>query len=1301
MAVKSPLRLSRRRLAAHFSLRASRWCWNLLAASIVTLALLVTLVRFLLPQLEQVREHLSRELLTRYGIEMEIGQLGAQWQRSGPHLLIHQLKLPEQQQLPLALTIEQVDLTIDFWRSLWQQTVVFGELTVSGVAIDLSLDGNADSDGFELGQLRPLRPLLLDQLEQVTLRDIRLNLRRDQTLLDTLHLARWDWRNQGARHLGQGQLYLDGSRHQHEYLSLSLELQQLADERLHGRLYLAADALQLGPLLARHWPQLTLDSTLNLQGWLNFTDSALLQAQLQLDGSAIVNQQGDSFAIDRANLLWLPTQQGWQLRSDAWQLRSNDYQWQPLALQLEQQADKLTLAIDPLPLAGLLPLATLVAPQSSLAEALANTQAQGQIGPLAVTYQAQQLQAQLPLQGVGWRQHGELPGLSPLDLQLQWQDSGLHFSLPEQPLTLDWPQQFAALVQLQQVAAQGRWYPRQNSLNESLGSALQFDQVTLVNADLEAALQGVVQLLPYRAPWLQLSGNFAINDAAQVRYYLPQVMGSELASYLGNALQAGATDDGKLLWHAPLDGSNFTDSRGRFLADFTMQALRFEFLDDWPAATDATVLARFDNALMDLDAKRGMLADLPLHDVDIVIPELGEATVLEIDGAVVVKPSMADTILKETFLASSITPLLQQVQPQQPLPLVLDMRFPLGDAVSAQLPQVNGTIAFDNAEVWLAPLALPLRQVTGQLQFSNEQVIVTDLQAQVLHQPTTIQLQGGLRGDDYGVDIDFVSDWQLARLPVELQNPITDRFSGASSVIGEVDLLVNDSGLRFNADLHSKLNGVSIDLPPPFNKTAASDRALQLWISGDDRQAQLSFQLGQQLAFNAPIDYADDTLFARYLIQVEPTQLQKPTEANGLLLWQGDTIALQQWQPLVEELARFNRSDASSTSSAAAPQKTLFAPLTELQLSGNSLQLFDLDFGVGSLVAQPSRDGWQLSLDSQHAKAEVQIGEGAEQLGVAVEAEFLHLPNLSAEAALPATADEFVAAAATAIEQFPALQVNIADLRFGQMQLGPLSLLAVGDPQQHSYRIEQLQLGYADHQLNAQGLWYADGSASASKFTGGIRTKQIDALMSQWGLEPSIQQASGELDFNLQWAGAPWQFTLDNLNGDMSFELNSGHLKQVGDKGARLLSLFSLESLMRKLALDFSDVFGEGMHFDEFSADVKFNQGIASTNNGLLDGGAGKLRVDGWTNLPERTLDYHLRFSPALTSSLPAVMYLSTGALTMGLGALAVTTLLEPVIEVITQLNYRLSGSLDDPQLEETERLKREVEVRQGQDPNN
>ncbi len=143
---------------------------------------------------------------------------------------------------------------------------------------------------------------------------------------------------------------------------------------------------------------------------------------------------------------------------------------------------------------------------------------------------------------------------------------------------------------------------------------------------------------------------------------------------------------------------------------------------------------------------------------------------------------------------------------------------------------------------------------------------------------------------------------------------------------------------------------------------------------------------------------------------------------------------------------------------------------------------------------------------------------------------------------------------------------------------------------------------------------------------------------------------------------------------------------------ARLLGLFSLDSIIRKMQLDFSDVFDKGMAFDSISGSGELSQGIFVTNNIKMDAVAGEMTIKGLADLNTRTVDAEVNFVPDITSGIPVLTAFAVTPQT-ALYVLAITTVISPVVEVFTQVNYEVKGPLDSPTVKELSRSKGEFKL--------
>ncbi|MBY5993119.1 YhdP family protein [Ferrimonas balearica] len=1262
-----------------------KWCWYSLAAALVTLALLVSLVRTLLPELDTVRQQLIDTIEQRYGIELDIARLGAGWEASGPQLTIYGLRLAPQPDLPISLTIAEAQLQLDFWPSLLNLSPYLDRVAIDGVELGINLQERPDRD--DPGRLTPLEDLLLKQLGRLSIEDLTARVLVGDQALAPVYLASLNWKNQGGRHLGEGRIYLDEAKREDETLTLALELNRHFDGRLFGRAYLKAAQLDIGDWLARQLNDnpYAYSGVLNLEAWASLDHQGLRNAMVQFGHSALSWQhQGEqTLALESGTLQWQPHSAGHgfagELVAQDLAIASNGEPWAPLGLWLRHQGEQWDLWMDALPAGGLEPLFGLIpgVSETKLTELLALNPS-GTLGPLRVQQDQGRLQARLPFEQLAWHAAGSLPGLTALDGVAQWQGDWGWLSLPEQPVTLDWPEQFKAPIALDRLALTAEWLPGTD------GGQLRLPELALENPDLALSLRAALGLPREGDARLQLYSDLDLKRAGQADNYFPRkAMGAGLSDYLGKALKQGHSDNAQVLWHGALKQFPYAQQQGVFQARFDMQDLEFDFLKDWPAVSEGLLEAQFENARMDLWLHQGQLGPVAAQGAHVAIPSLSSQAVLEIAASVMANGPDAIEVMADTNLAGSVGATLEVVKIPERVPVALDMSFPLGTkAKETQIQSVRGRVAFWDSAIEIAPLALTLAQTRGELRFHNSDIQVHGLQTRLYNQPSELSIVGGKADGAYAVDIDLATRWQMSRVPEALSTPVDPFLIGGAPLGGEIALRFGEEGLQYQAELRSNLVGLAMELPAPLGKEVETERDLRLAVTGDTRQAEVLARLGGQLEFHGDMQLERGGGFRAYQVAMG-TPAALPTLDGGYLEWLSPEVALDDWEPLVSAFANFT--------GRAKRETTWFPPLKQVAVQSDKMTLYGLDLGQGQLQGAPGEAGWQLQVDSDNLAGQVQFSGDLREQGIRIDAEHFSLakPEGRGEGSQPAAPKGW-------IQRMPRLEMDIAKLTVAEMPLGRAELTA--RPDGDSYFVERLNLTQGGHSLRLTGRWSPEHELSRSQFQGQIRSPDVGDLSQRLGITQSVKDSDLRMGFELAWPGAPWELELAELDGQLDYRLGKGHLDQMSDKGARLLSIFSLESLLRKLSLDFSDVFGSGLHYNRFAGSIQIDDGVVQTDDSVMDAVAGTVRVTGWTNLTNRELDYHIAFSPALTSSVPAVVFMSTGAWTIGLGAFAVSKMLEPVLEVITQVRYHLTGTLDEPVLNEVDRTKRAIPLPEQQE---
>jgi uncharacterized protein YhdP len=156
------------------------------------------------------------------------------------------------------------------------------------------------------------------------------------------------------------------------------------------------------------------------------------------------------------------------------------------------------------------------------------------------------------------------------------------------------------------------------------------------------------------------------------------------------------------------------------------------------------------------------------------------------------------------------------------------------------------------------------------------------------------------------------------------------------------------------------------------------------------------------------------------------------------------------------------------------------------------------------------------------------------------------------------------------------------------------------------------------------------------------------------------------------------------MAGQFNVNIESGQFLKADPGLAKLLGVLSLQSLPRRLTLNFSDVFSEGFAFDFVRGDVKIQYGIAATNNLQMKGVSAAVLMDGHADLARETQSIRVVVVPELnagTASLIATVINPA----VGLGSfLAQYFLRRPLMEAATQ-QFQIDGTWTDPKITKVE----------------
>jgi len=261
----------------------------------------------------------------------------------------------------------------------------------------------------------------------------------------------------------------------------------------------------------------------------------------------------------------------------------------------------------------------------------------------------------------------------------------------------------------------------------------------------------------------------------------------------------------------------------------------------------------------------------------------------------------------------------------------------------------------------------------------------------------------------------------------------------------------------------------------------------------------------------------------------------------------------------------------------------------------------------------------------------------------------------------------------------PEMHLFAGQFRYMGLDLGETRIEAF--PEKNGFHIESVESHSSQLNFQARGDWIKGPEGGRSDFDVVLTSESLGNLVSALNLSSVLEGGQTMIRYDAWWPGPPAAFALSRLNGKMTFNVSGGNIRNADAGAGRVLGLLSVTALPRRLALDFSDVFGSGFSFDEAKGTVQLKDGTAFTDDFVLESTAASLSIQGSSDLVDKSFDYTLTVRPGVSQALPMI-----GALTAGPGGaaagLALQGLLRRALGDATEARYSIIGPWSDPVVE-------------------
>ena len=817
--------------------------------------------------------------------------------------------------------------------------------------------------------------------------------------------------------------------------------------------------------------------------------------------------------------------------------------------------------------------------------------------------------------------------------------------------------------------------------------------LTLVYAGDRLGLRGTDILV--RKDGMQAAGNFALArrvgdshsqvlvdgrvnqvDVDTAREYVPLTLSPELRRWLLDSVRAGQLSGARMVYQGRTTVTDDLPWR-RFEMSSQFANATVAYHADWPVATDAEGQFAVTPSVTRM---RGEAAAFGVHlpDIDVRVrhaagkgslpqetdpsrspaegssmrgasPSRSPAEGSTVDAATV--KLSCDTTVSRLFDFARATPL------RDALPFLSDAWSGDGQvAVTAELNiplggrqlspgDVRADFLFRNAELDLADVGLGFADINEQVSYAYPANLASNgLRASLFGAPATIDISS----DPDSVRFNLVGSAtaQDAYRLLDIDDPeIAEgrfRYDALFTVFPDLDRAME---LQVTSDLE----GLVVRLPPPLAKSRDDARTITAAMQFLDSHVAVAASYGEADGW---LHTADGSIRAGSI--GIGTSVPMIDAAEGRVVLGGG----------VGEI------DSATMTGLLAPSATVDRPFA-WELRRFSVGKMTLGaFTITDAVLDGFSDGGEVSFAVDAAELEGTVAKSGDAPWRV---------KLS-EMRLPAPVDEGDPLTTAAMDRVLPADVELDRVIVGDEDYGSWKL---------GLRPDANGVTLTDVVADVKGLHIESGGdvywsrTGETGFDGKVSAGNLHDVLPLWGFAPSVESEAFHADGRVRWPGSPLNFDLAHLSGDANLHLTNGRFLDVAQGATPILSLINFSTVAKRMNLDFSDVFGAGVSFEEVIAELTVDDGLARfTKAAEIVGTGSSFRLAGTVDLDSGALDNEMVVTLPVHNSLPwaaTILAVSNPA-----GAAAVVLgrqVFKDQIRRLTSGKYLISGTYDEPEV--------------------
>jgi uncharacterized protein (TIGR02099 family) len=758
---------------------------------------------------------------------------------------------------------------------------------------------------------------------------------------------------------------------------------------------------------------------------------------------------------------------------------------------------------------------------------------------------------------------------------------------------------------------------------------------------------------------------------------MPLEIKGEVRNWMRESFVAGISNDTRIVLSGDLFDFPFRNpNEGTFSIDSLVEGATFKYAPDWPQISNMKARVKIERGGLEVLTNDAKIYSVGLTQTTAKIADFRNA-VLKLDGtATGAAPEMLRYI-KESPMQGGIREFATTSKIQGVATTKILLTLPFDDDLPFLL---SGSTQLKSAKVKLNPELPLLTKVTGLVKFNGDGVDMQGVSANALGGP--IKIVAAVR-DEEPSKIRLTGTASAEGLKEFANFPLTRSLTGKTTYQAEVVLTDDTRSITVKSDLV----GMSAALPPPMYK-AAKDK-LPVIVTLKPLELAGKRLRGEQLRVLIPDDKFE-AVFRRDSTNAKRLTLNKAVVSIGdsapaVLPDSGFKLALRGLPINADRWMNYWERDQKNAVETPENPDNFFAGFDPMPTEA-TMVLPSLRFKTKRLhdvVLGATRQGrvWFANLRTTEANGFITYVDAPAAKDSSVKAHFSRLEIPESETT---AFDNLLEASGPA--ELPSLDLTADEFVLSGKRLGRLRVAAMN--RNKRWFIDEISLVHRAARFAASGQWQpaAKQGELATQIVFDLDIADAGLLLADFGMPGTLAKSPGKLTGSLSWAGAPTEIHLPTLDGSLSLSMGRGQFLKTEPGIAKLIGVLSLQSLGRRLSLDFSDVFENGFAYDAIVGRAAISAGVAQTESLLMHGIQAEVLIDGSADLTQETQNLTVKVAPHINAGIASLAYAALANPAVGLGTLLAQIVLDKPLKEIFGYEFLVTGNWDSPAVTQVER---------------